>query len=214
VIVIVGVPAWQEEPVPAPDGRACSIAIAAARSGARVELVGRIGDDPVGDGLVLALAAAGVGHVAVLRDPGRPTPVVAASVADDDADPTALLVADREVPRAMPDGPRLEPADVSLGLEYLTAFDVLVVTDEVPAAVLPVAIEAAAFATASVIVLLAPGSPLPTLPDDAVVLEAPSVDEGPFAELVARVAVELDAGRSARDALGGAVRAGWEPTAR
>ena len=60
-----------------PDGRACEIALAVAGSGARAEVVGRVGDDPAGDRLLIALALAGVGHAAVLRDPARPTPVLA-----------------------------------------------------------------------------------------------------------------------------------------
>ena len=45
--------------------------MAAAAPRAAVEIVGRVGDDPDGDALMIALARAGVGHVAVLRDPAR-----------------------------------------------------------------------------------------------------------------------------------------------
>ncbi len=49
----------------------------AAASGATVEFIGKIGDDPAGDELQLSLARSHVGHVAMLRDPSRPTGVVA-----------------------------------------------------------------------------------------------------------------------------------------
>ena len=73
MIVVVGVPAWDGSMKGGAAGRACEIALAAAAAGSGVELVGRTGDDDAGDALVLALAAGGVGHVALLRDPARPT---------------------------------------------------------------------------------------------------------------------------------------------
>src|SRR3954454_19508280 len=90
MVVVVGVPVWRAGEARGPDGMAARIAIAAATAGASVELVGRVGDDPTGDALVVGLAQAGVGHVAVLRDSGRETPVVvppdaAGDMAADDA---------------------------------------------------------------------------------------------------------------------------------
>ena len=52
-----------------------------------MELIGRAGDDPAGDAMLLALARASVGHVALLRDPARPTPIVA-DVSDDESSVT------------------------------------------------------------------------------------------------------------------------------
>lgn len=72
---------------PAPDGLAPAIACAAAAAGARVELISKAGDDPAGDAVLLALARAGVGHVATLRDPARHTPVRARL--DEPSDPAA-----------------------------------------------------------------------------------------------------------------------------
>ena len=71
MIVVVGTPAWRPTEPAAPAGLACGIALAAAAHGAAVELVGRTGDDPAGDALLIALAHAGVGHVARLRDPAE-----------------------------------------------------------------------------------------------------------------------------------------------
>lgn len=55
-------------------GIAAYIALAAAETGAAVELVGSVADDPDGDAAILALDAGGVGHVALLRDPTASTP--------------------------------------------------------------------------------------------------------------------------------------------
>src|SRR4029453_11268758 len=77
VIVVVGGPLLgRSQDGPQPAGLSGSIAAAAATAGSTVELVGRVGEDADGEALVLALARAGVGHVALLRDPARATPVV------------------------------------------------------------------------------------------------------------------------------------------
>ena len=119
VIVVVGSPAWRAAEPAGPDGRACRVALAAAERGAAVELIGRAGDDPAGDAMLLALAGAHVGHVALLRDPARPTPIVVHAAEDDlsvtESDPDAAAT---PTP-AIASGPILEPADVSLGLRYL-----------------------------------------------------------------------------------------------
>ncbi len=85
MIVVVGGLAWRDGVPPGPGGRACEVALAAAGAGAAVEVVGRAGDDPAGDALMLALASAGIGHVAVLRDVAA-TPVLSPlAVPDDEA---------------------------------------------------------------------------------------------------------------------------------
>jgi hypothetical protein len=83
VIVVVGQPVLRNlgDRVDAV-GSAARIATAAAGGGSTVQLVGKVGEDPDGDVLVLALAAAGVGHVAVLRDPSRRTPRLVAPTRD------------------------------------------------------------------------------------------------------------------------------------
>ncbi len=194
--------------------------MAASRRGARVELVGRTGDDAAGDSLLLTLSRAGVGHVAMLRDPARGTPVVmpVASEPSDGEAPFPLDGGDTgsPVPGAPASGPapRLEPADVSLGLEYVTGYGVLVVTDDVPESVVPVAAEAAAFAGAHLVLLVPPGREAPAvLSAEATVLAAPDeADEGAFATLVGEYAAALDAGISPAAAFAAATGdAGWEP---
>ena len=68
MIVVCG----QLDPLTRKDSLAFVVAELAARGGARVEIVGLLPDDAAGDRLVLRLAAAGVGHAALLRSPTRP----------------------------------------------------------------------------------------------------------------------------------------------
>jgi hypothetical protein len=174
-----------------------------------------VGDDPAGDQLLLSLARASVGHVAVLRDPARPTPVVGPpEPGEEDPFPDASSGAAGADGAAPTDGPRLEPEDVALGLSYLTEFDVLVVTDTVPPGILPVAVEAASFAGARLVALVGPGPVGIELPGDALVLEAPGPDSGAFGALVGRLAAGMDRGLDPQDALREATgAAGWEAVA-
>jgi sugar/nucleoside kinase (ribokinase family) len=221
MIAVVGVPAWRAAEPSGPGGRACDVAIAAAGRGSRVELVGRAGDDPHGDAVLMALSRGGVGHAAVLRDPVRATPVVERSPADESAldaesplDAESLLDARRApAPSIAETGPLLDPADVALGLSYVDAFSVLVVTDDVPGGALPAAVEAAAYAGAQLVVIIPSGRPAPAaLPADATVLAAPDeADDGEFATLVGEYAAALDGGMTPADAFAVATgAAGWE----
>ncbi len=209
MIVVIGVPAWRAAEPAMPAGRACGIALAAARAGAPVELVGRVGDDAAGDALMIALAQAGVGHVAVLRDPARPTPIARPATPDAEvppADPaTAVAAIDPEA------APRLEAADVALGLGYLPDTDVLIVSDDAPPDVLPACVEGARFAGARLVLALRPGEDAPLdLPADAIVLIAPDEDGDAFAVLLGRFAAALDAGEEAEAAFRAATADGWE----
>ena len=64
-------------------GMSSRVALAAARAGATVQVVGRTGDDSTADAVVLDLARGGVGHVALLRDGSRATPIE--PILDEDA---------------------------------------------------------------------------------------------------------------------------------
>src|SRR5947199_7027947 len=59
----------------APGGKGANQAVAAARLGAAVTLVAKVGPDAFGDRAVENLRAEGVATDPVLRDPGRPTGV-------------------------------------------------------------------------------------------------------------------------------------------
>lgn len=171
------------------DGIPARAAATAAAAGREVQLVGQVGDDPDGDALVLALAQAGIGHVAVRREPARRTPVLIAEPADDDeseAPAPTIVPPDRE------DRPALDPADVDLALRYLTDFGVVVVAEPLPPAVVDVAAAAAAYAGAQLVVAVAPGSDGPSF---ATVVEAPATDpEGAFATFLGTLAADLDGG--------------------
>ncbi len=233
MIVVVGSLAWRAAEPAGPTGRACAIALAAAASGAVVELVGRAGDDPAGDALLLALSRVRVGHAAVLRDPARPTPVVSPVAAPDDE---AVLWPFRdELPEpgsgagvafaapaaAAATGPRLEPADVSLAMRYLDPSGVLVVTDDVPLDALAAAVEASRFAGTRLVVILGPGmrpaGSIPAvIPADATVLVAPAevgAEPGAFEALVGAYAAALDRSVPPEAAFAAAAGAGWEALA-
>lgn len=205
VIVVVGNP-WVvvRDGVRRPGGATAIAALTAARGGVRVEIVGKVGDDDAGDALVLALAQAGVGHVALLRDPARATPIVVeAEFADafdaEEEDDGASLA-----PAAPGLAPALDAADVDLGLRYLTSFRAVVVPEPAPAAVSAIAAEAARYAEAELIVVVAQGDEAALgrdVPAGAVVLAVPGPTDDAFAELLGDVAAEVDAGANASDAL-------------
>jgi hypothetical protein len=207
VIVVLGRP-WVQRREPdgplEPAGLAAEIALALGREGAAVELVGSIGDDPEGDRVVVELGRAGVGHAALLRDPATRTP------------PAGGETARRPLPR-------LEAADVELGLRYLTDCRVLVVAETLDAAALSQALSAAAYHGASVVLVAPPGSVDPaSLGDGVTLLEGPADDgpdddgsadgdDGAFAGFVAAYALGLERGASAEEALVAALDGGgWE----
>jgi len=206
VIVVIG-PACMSGPggASAPGSIADRIASAAAANGASVERVARIGDDPAGDAWQLALSKAGIGHVAVLRDPTRPTPVcpgdrAEADDGDSDADDPLAIETDAIDTDAIDtganhpdapidddfepstdvtetfDGPVLDPADVGLALRYLADYRILVAVH--PSADVAGAVMVAAdWAGAQVVVVSGPGEPIPpTVPPGTLVVEAQAGD--------------------------------------
>jgi hypothetical protein len=215
VIVVIGLPAYADSP----DGEQCAgglaveVAAAARRQGGQVELVGKVGNDGAGDAVVVALGRLGIGHAALLRDPIRPTPVLAAPVADDEA---TELEADSPEARLLPEDtesrPALEAADVELALRFLPMAGVVVIADPLSEATTAAGVEGAAFAAARLIVLVPAGATPPAVPAEATVLEAPPADDGSFGQLVGAFAGALDAGIEPGAAFAEAVSAaGWEP---
>lgn len=226
MIVVVGQLYYREtEAGPDVDGLPARIALAAAAAGRPVQVVGKVGEDPAGDAVVLALARGGVGHVALLREAGRGTPLTRA--VDDE-----VLVPDDEAPEAaparattgaepapagsVPVPPALDAADVELALRYLTEFEVLVLAERCDPGVVRVASDAAAWAGASLIALVPAGEADPTgLPADAIVFEAPDDDpDGVFAVTVGAFAAALDEGDDPATAFRASVETGgWTRTA-
>ena len=190
VIVVIGSPIGRlDDDVLAAGGTASRVALAAARLGRTVQLVGKTGDDPTADGVVLDLARGGVGHVALLRDPARATPLetVAPDAIDEDAADGRPGSPGDAAARARPAGPALEAADVELGLRYLTDFAVVVLAEPAePQTIVAVVADAARWGEARMILVVGAGETVPDgLPGEVTVFESPTSDpDGAFADLV------------------------------
>jgi ribokinase len=212
VIVVIGQPVLGRiDGEPVATGSAARIALAAAARGAAVQFVGKVGEDPDGEALVLALGQGHVGHVAVLRDPANRTVREAANAAEvpDAADAEPL-------PPAGSSRPALDAADVELALRYLTEFGVVVLADDLDEAATRVVADAAGWSSATLIALVPEGRAEPlAVPADALVLEAPAGNtDGAFDRLVGELAAAIDAGGDPRAAFRDLVAgAGWEPAA-
>ena len=218
VIGALGLRGTIDEPVP--DGLAPEIACAAAAAGARVELISKAGDDPAGDAVLLALARAGVGHVATLRDPARLTPVRARpdeptdpadpsvdELAGQIADAAPAAASDPAAPASDPGAaaqepahdapPTLDAADIALALRYLTDFEVLVAVHPSPD-LLAEAVAAAGWGGARVVVVVEPDTEVPPgVPTDALVVAAGSDDAEGVGARVGRYAAALSRGDDA-----------------
>jgi hypothetical protein len=207
VIAVIGTPRLRGTgPEADVAGLAGAIAAAAAVGGSRVEFIGKTGDDPAGDAILLAMARHFVGHVATLRDPARPTPVVPAEDEPIDVDGT---------PQAGPEpaakeGPALEAADVGLALRYLPELAVIVTVHVTPG-VIDEAVAASSWADTSLIVVLRPEEPVPEgLPERAVVV-AVADDDGIGAgagSAIGQYAAALDQGEPAAEAFAALVASG------
>lgn len=193
MIVIIGAVTGEAGPdAVVPAGLAVAIGRAAVSAGSTVELVARIGDDPAGDAVLLAIAAAGIGHVATLRDPARAT-VVLPPIDDEAIDPEAEPPDDPG--SGSPSGPTLDGADVGLALRYLTDHRIIVVVHP-SAAVLGEAVAAAAYAGAHLVVVTDPMTDPdagPPMPEDALVLAADIGATGVGAT-IGRYAAAVDGG--------------------
>jgi hypothetical protein len=210
IVVIGALLARTSDGLVTPAGLAAGVALSAAAAGSRVEVVARIGDDQPGDGLLLALAATGIGHVATLRDPARATriagPIDGAADVDPDGPMTGGQLLEHAAVALPPDATSLDPdeaappptldgGDVSLALRYLADYRVVVVVHPADRGVLPEVLGAASWASAHLVVVIAPAVTPPSgLPADALLL---TIDEGAegVAGLVGRYAAAVDAGQ-------------------
>ncbi len=233
MLAVVGSPTFRPGLTPGSTGDAgglaADIARAAAAVGAEVQLIGKVGEDPSGDAVLIALGRGSVGHVALLRDPGRATPIASPLVPfvdGADTEPIAALLAEDSAagPRELGErilapgataGLSMDPADISLGLRYVREFRVLVAADPLDEPSSLVVADAASFADAALIVIAPPGEATPVAPASAMVLEAPEIDpDGAFAALVGRLAAALDRGEEAGEAFrSAAAQGGWERAA-
>lgn len=180
MIVVLGRPRLDERG--ALSGTAGRVAVAARSAGAQVTIVGLVADDAAGDAAVTELGRAGVGHAALLRQPGG-----------GDVRP-------------------LERADIELALGYVPECQVLVAAEPLSDDALSATAEAAAYHGAALICVTEPGKTPNGLPDNSTVLEEPEEDAGAFAELVGRYAAALAGGADPAEAWKSAVeKSGWEP---
>jgi ribokinase len=106
-----------------PGGKGANQAVAAARLGARVSMVGRIGRDAFGDQILGDLAADGVDTSFVLQEEGMPTGV--ALIVVDDAGQNSIVVASGA-------NMRLSPADVDAATTAIADADALLLQLESP----------------------------------------------------------------------------------
>jgi sugar/nucleoside kinase (ribokinase family) len=192
VIVVIGrVLGRSDGAETVPAGFAAVVASMAATQGSRVELVTRVGDDDVGDAVLIGLARAGVGHVATLRDAGRRTPLrpaegEAQSPIDDDGDAEA----DRESDVA----PVLDAADAGLALRYLADYRVIVLAHMLDPDLIGEVVSAARWAGAHLVIVTPPDfTSAASLPDSALVVAA-EVDAEAIASRLGAYASAIDAG--------------------
>lgn len=113
---------------------AATVALALAPTGEPVEMVSKVGVDVAGDAVITKLAAAGIGHVALIRDGALATAVDGAGALEMDA------------------------ADLQLALRYLTSFDAVLLVDPANDSVVATVLDACAYVGARLIVTRPEGS--------------------------------------------------------
>lgn len=141
-----------EEFVEAAGGKGVNQAVAAARLGASVGLVARVGSDARGDGIVAALWAEGVDARFVVRDPEAITGVALIQVGEQGQ--KAILTAAGA-------NRRLSHSDVQAAAPALAAARILLVQLEVPIEITMAAVSLTRKAGGQVILDAGPAVPLP-----------------------------------------------------
>jgi ribokinase len=135
-----------------PGGKGANQAVAAARLGAQVSMVGRVGHDAFGDALLENLAADGIDHTFVARTEEAATGV-ALIVVDDTGENSIVVSSGANM--------RLSPADVDAAGSVITAADVLILQLEVPLESVIRSAELAHAHGVRVVLNPAPARPLP-----------------------------------------------------
>ncbi len=135
-----------------PGGKGANQAVAAARLGARVSMVGRVGRDTFANPLLDNLTAAGVDHTFVTQDPEAATGVALIEV--DDAGQNSIVVASGA-------NMRVSPADVEAAEATIASADVLLLQLESPLETVTRAAQVARAHGVRVILNPAPARPLP-----------------------------------------------------
>ena len=135
-----------------PGGKGANQAVAAARLGAQVSMVGRLGCDAFGNQLLEGLAAAGIDSTFVLQDGEAPTGV--ALIVVDEAGQNSIVVAAGA-------NMRLSPADVDRAESAIAGSNVLLLQLESPLDTVIRAAELTQHHDVTVILNPAPAHPLP-----------------------------------------------------
>jgi ribokinase len=140
-------------------GKGCNQAIAAARAGASVDMVGRVGSDEFGARLISALGADGIdcAHVAVDREIGTG---VADILVDDDGDNRIAIA-----PQA---NGRLSREDVALAAALFDSAGAILIQLEIPLEAALVAAELGHARGRAVILNPAPAPPSGVLPEELI----------------------------------------------
>ena len=106
-----------------PGGKGANQAVAAARAGGQVSMVGRVGGDTFALPLLENLADSGVDHSHVTRDPEAATGVALITV-DDEGENTIVVASGANM--------RLSPQDVEAAEEMIAASELLLLQLEIP----------------------------------------------------------------------------------
>lgn len=163
-----------------PGGKGANQAVAAARAGADVSIVGRVGSDAFGDQLLVGLAEAGVGSKHVRRDIDTATGV-------------ALIVVEQSGQNSIVIAPgansALTPADVEAAEDLIAESDLLLLQLEVPLDTVSRAAQLAQNHGTTVILNPAPACELPAALLSAVDVLIPNESE---AELLTGLSVQTE----------------------
>ncbi len=141
-----------------PGGKGANQAVAAARLGAQVSLVGRVGQDGFANSLLESLAADDVDHTFVIQDREAATGV--ALIVVDDAGQNSIVVASGA-------NMRLSPTDVEAAEAVIAGADALLLQLEIP---LETVIRAAELARAQQVQVILNPAPARALPAELLAL--------------------------------------------
>lgn len=173
-----------------PGGKGANQAVAAARLGAQVTLVGRVGDDAFGRQMLAHLAAEQVDVSRLATTAGVPTGLAAIQVAA--SGQNSIVV----VPGA---NGHLSPADLAAAADAIRAADLLLVQLETPLDAIGAAMRIAR--AAGVPILFDPAPASARLPDELLRVEFCCPNESEAATLVGRPVVTPEDARQAARAL-------------
>jgi ribokinase len=165
-----------------PGGKGANQAVAAARMGAAVSMIGSVGEDPYGDAMITALRADGVDAGAVGVRAGLATGVALITVAADGQN--TIVVA----PGA---NAAITRGDIDVARATIAAADVLLMQLEVP---VDAAARAAGIARDAGVTVILNAAPAMRLPDDLLLATDVLVVNEPEGAMVAGVASGSSAG--------------------